>query len=208
MRLHQAAIVEDFAGTRGVLAVDSLMSKVALFAVAGFLGLSMSLPAQQMQDAGRVQPVRFTLSPLGFSGDIRSAFGGTDLFGTLNNAWHAPAPLTFADGRRFSFPSAFAWMEAAPTDFLPAVALEEPPRVTPTARLARDSSNNKALDLLPKFDYAGGEVGIFYGKSNGKFSREVEAGYIFGEVVDGNTHISVGASYEHSNGRVPSLLGR
>ncbi len=65
-----------------------------------------------------------------------------------------------------------------------------------------------AVSLLPKFDYAGGEVGFFYGKSSGKFGREVEAGYIFGEVVDGNTHISAGASYEHSNGRVPILLGR
>ena len=46
------------------------------------------------------------------------------------------------------------------------------------------------------------------GSRSGKFGREVYAGYIFGEVVDGNTHISVGASYEHANGRVPIPLGR
>ena len=77
----------------------------------------------------------------------------------------------------------------------------------PAVRSGRDSSNT-AVDLLPKFDYAGGEVGVFYGKSSGKFGREVAAGYIFGEVVDGNTHITVGASYEHSSGRVPNVFGR
>lgn len=183
------------------------MSKRTLLTVAGFLGLCVSLSAQEVRDFGSVLPGRFTLSPIGLSGavDPRSALGQANLFGTLNNAWYGPAPLTFADGRFFSFPSAFAWTEATPVGYLPVAALEEPARGTPAAKPTGDSGN-KALDLLPKFDYAGGEVGFFYGKSNGKYSREVVAGYLFGEVVEGNTHITVGASYEHANGRVPVVI--
>jgi hypothetical protein len=131
--------------------------------------------------------------------------GRANLFGTLNSAWYGPAPLTLADGRLFSFPNAFAWMEATPVGYLPVAALEAPARGIPAAKLTGES-RNKALDLLPKFDYAGGEVGFFYGKSNGKYNREVVAGYLFGEVVEGNTHISVGTSYEHASGRVPYVI--
>ena len=156
---------------------------------------------------GSIQPGRFTLGPLGLSGAVntRSALGQANLFGTLNNAWYGPAPLTLADGRLFSFPNAFAWTEATPVGYLPVAALEEPARVTPAAKLTGDSGN-KALDLLPKFDYAGGEVGFFYGKSNGKYGREVVAGYLLGEIVEGNTHITVGTSYEHASGRVPVVI--
>ena len=183
------------------------MSKRALLAVTGFLSLCASLSAQEVRDFGSVQPGRFTLSPLGLNGAVtaRSAPGQANLFGTLNNAWYGPAPLTLADGRLFSFPNAFAWMEATPVGYLPVAALEEPTRAISASKPPRESGN-KALDLLPKFDYAGGEVGFFYGKSNGKYSREVVAGYLFGEVVEGNTHITVGASYEHANGRVPVVI--
>lgn len=186
------------------------MNKRVLSAVAGFLGLYISLSAQEMRDFGSIEPgSSFSLNPLSQSAALntRSGNGGTDFFGTLTNAWIDPVPLQLADGRIFSFPSAFAWMETPPVYSLPAVALAAPPRVVPTTDSAQDS-HNRPVSLLPEFDYVGGEVGVFYGKSSGKFGREVEAGYIFGEVVDGNTHISVGASYEHSNGRVPILLGR
>ena len=190
-------------------AVDWLMSKCALFAVAGVLGLCISLSAQEIRDSGSIQAGNFTLNPLtqGGASSTRSALGQTGFFGTLGGAWNGPLPLTLADGSIFSFPGAFAWMAAPPVDFLPAAALAQPARVSPAASSARDSGN-ETVSLLPKFDYAGGEVGAFYGKSSGRFGREVEGGYIIGEVVDGNTHISVGASYQHSSGRVPNVFGR
>ena len=182
---------KDFAGVGPDSAVDSAMSKQVLSALAGFLGLCISLSAQEMRNFGSIQ----------------SAKKGSDFFGTLTSAWNDPVPLQLADERAFSFPSAFAWMEAPPAYYIPALALAAPPRVVPTTRSAPDSSDS-TVNLLPQFDYAAGEVGFFYGESSGKFGREVTAGYIFGEVVDGNTHISVGASYEHTNGRVPVVLGR
>jgi hypothetical protein len=186
------------------------MNKRALFAVAGFLGLCVSLSAQEMRDFGSVQPGIFTLSPLGLNSAVSTLSGRSqaDLFGTLNSAWYGPAPMTLADGRLFSFPGAFAWTEATPADFLPAATLASPPRLAPVTTLTQDSSTNQAVNFQPDVDYAGGEVGFFYGGSTGKYSHTVKGGYILGEIVDGNTHISVGASYEHASGRVPILIGR
>lgn len=169
------------------------MCKRALFALAGLLGLCVSVSAQDIRDFGSIQPVQ----------------GRGDFFGTLTNVWDDPVPLQLADGRAFSFPSAFAWMEAPPAYYIPALPLAAPPRLLPIAQWAPDPRESGSMvGLLPKFDYAGGEAGFLYGKSSGKFGREVTAGYILGEIVDGNTRINVGASYEHVNGRVPVLLVR
>ena len=46
-------------------------------------------------------------------------------------------------------------------------------------------------------------MGALYGRSSGKFGREVEEGYIVGGVGDDKFNITVGAAWEHSSGRVP-----
>jgi hypothetical protein len=184
------------------------MTKRALFAVAGFLSLCLSLSAQETQRPGPIQPVSLTLNPLGLSGlvDSRSALAQTDI--ALNNAYGVLPSLTLSDGGLFSFPSAFGWMEATPADFLPVFTAEEPRRFNSARSTPSRDSGNKAVDLLPKFDYASGEVGVFYGKSTGKFGREVKQGYILGEVGDDKFHFTVGAAYQDSSGRLPRLLGR
>lgn len=159
--------------------------------MAGLLGLCVSVSAQDIRDFGSIQPVK----------------GQGDFFGTLTNVWNDPVPLQLADGRAFSFPNAFAWMAAPPGYYIPALPLAAPPRLLPITAIAPDSPD-RTPGLLPKVDYAGGEAGFFYGKSSGKFGREVTAGYILGEVIEGNTHISVGASYEHVTGRAPVLISR
>lgn len=189
---------QNFAGAREVSAVHSLMTKRALFAVAGFLGCCLSLSAQETQPS-----VPFTLSQPGQSGvvDTRAA-----RFSTLNSAYYAFPSLTLLDGRLFSLSNAYNWIEATTPDFLPAVSPEVAPRVSTAARSGRDSGN-KVVDVRPKFfDYVGGEVGVLYGRSiGGKFSREVKQGYILGEMGNDKTQISVGAFYEESSGRVPRL---
>jgi hypothetical protein len=167
------------------------MGKQALFALAGLLGLSASVSAQDIRDFVSVQPVKER----------------TDCFGTLTNVWNDPVPLQLADRRVFTFPSAFAWMPAPPAYYIPAMPLAAPPQVVANTTIVPDSPD-RSPGLLSKVDYAGGEVGFFYGKSSGKFGREVTAGYILGEVVEGNTHISVGASYDHTTGRAPRLISR
>jgi hypothetical protein len=184
------------------------MIKRALLAGALIFGVCFSLSAQESTTSSPAASFLFNrVSPSDMVEGRAALLQRTGSFRTLNNAWYGSGPLTLVDARLFSFPSAFGWVEATPGDFLPAFTAEALPRLTPVTTLARDSSG-KAVDLSPKVDYVGGEVGVFYGRSTGKSSREVEQGYILGEVVDGNTHIMVGGSYEHSSGNAPRIIGR
>jgi len=157
------------------------MTKRALSAVAGFLGLCLSLSAQQ------------TLLP--------------DIFSALNHSSPRFPSLTLSDGRLFSFSSAFNWMETTPPDFLPALSTTEPQRANAFATSGKDSSKEVVDARRPNLlDYASGEVGFLYGRSiGGKHGGELEQGYIIGEVGDDKFHVTVGASYENLSGRFPRL---
>ena len=160
------------------------MTKRALSAVAGFLGLCLSLSAQQAYRPG--------------------------FFTALNNSISLPS-LALSDGRPFSFSSAvaspfsFAWMEPTP-DFLPPLGTTAPPRANPAAAYPKDSSKEVVDMRKPNlFDYATGEVGFLYGRSTGKYGVEVEQGYIIGEVGNDKFHITAGAAFENSSGHLPRL---
>ena len=155
------------------------MTKRAISAVAGFLGLCLRLFAQQ------------TYRP--------------DLFSALNNSISLPS-LSLSDGQRFSFsgavaaPFSFSWMEPTTPDFLPALSTTVPSRATVARAYPKDSSKEVVDVRKPDlFDYATGEVGFLYGRSTGKFSGDVEQGYFISEVGNDKFHISVGAAYENSN---------
>ncbi len=183
------------------------MIKRALIAGAAILGVCVSLPAQETSSSG--QPESFTLNRAS-PGDMvkgRVALKRTGSFRTSNDAWHGSGPLTLLERRLFSFPGAFGWVEATSINFLPVLTAEALPRVTSAETLVGDPGAKAVMDLPHKFDYVGGEVGVFYGRSTGKSKRDVEQAYIFGEVIDGNTHIGVGAFYEHSNGRDTRIIG-
>ena len=66
-------------------------------------------------------------------------------------------------------------------------------------------SSKDTVDISKKslFDYAHAEIGLMYGRSSGKFDRELEAGYILGTAGDEKFQISAGAAYERWSGRVP-----
>jgi hypothetical protein len=163
---------------------NSLMAGRVLCAVAGFFGLCLFVSAQQT--------------------DRPSTFSALN-----NNSLRFPS-LTLADGAGFSFAN---MAETAAPDFLPDLTM-----ANVTARSGNDSSKESAahstalnaggkqpvdLQRANLFDYVSGEVGFLYGRSTGKFDREVEAGYIFGETGNDKFSISAGAFYEHSSGRVP-----
>jgi len=156
------------------------MTKRALSAVAGFLGLCLPLSAQQID-----RP---------------------DIFTSLNNSSPRFPSLTLSDREFFSFSSAFNWMDTTPPDFLPALSTTAPQRANASATTGKDSSK-EAVDVRPPnlLDYASGEVGFLYGRSIGKHGGEVEQGYIIGEVGDDKFHITVGASYENWSGRFQRL---
>jgi hypothetical protein len=184
------------------------MGKGALSTVAAILGVCFSLSAQEKRISSSIQPASFALSQASPREMVqgRVALRGINNFRTLNNAWYGSGPLTLVDGRLFSFPRAFGWVEATPSDFLPAFMTPALPRATPGTILSGDT-DSEAVDLPHQFNYVGGEVSVFYGRSVGKSKREVVQGSFLSEVVDGNTHIIVGGSYGHSSGHVPRPIG-
>jgi len=160
------------------------MTKRARSAVAGFLGLCLPLSAQQT--------------------------GRPDIFSALDNSSLRFPSLTLSDGRLFSFsgavapPLLFNWMEPTLPDFLPTLSTTEPRRATASAAPPTDSSKEHVdIQRSNLFDYASGEVGFLYGRSTGKFGRDVEQGYFIGDVGNDKIHITVGAAYENSSGRFP-----
>jgi hypothetical protein len=166
------------------------MARRALFAVAGFFSLCLPLFAQQ---ADRI-----------------------DTFSTLNRSVLRHPSLTLSDERLFSFSGAvvpplfFNWIGFTTLpDLLPelsATRLRSASARQAERRGYSKDSSKEVVEVRPNlFDYASGEVGFLYGRSTGKYGRDYMQGYIFGEVGDDKFHISVGASYEESNGRVPRL---
>src|ERR1700730_1242129 len=167
------------------LAENSAMAKRGVLVVAGFLGLCLPLFAQQTERA--------------------------DFFRTLNSSDLPFSWLALSDTQAFSFsgavvpPLLLSWVETtSPVDVvLPTIIVKPPPGTTAyAARL--DDSSKEVVDVQRSHSYyAGGEMGALYGRSSGKFGREVEEGYIVGGVGDDKFNITVGAAWEHSNGRVP-----
>ena len=149
------------------------MTKRALFAVAGFFGLCLSLPAQSPEQ-------------LFFDG------------GTL----YRPS-LSLADQDRFFFSTTFGSMHATsdflPT-FSPARPRSV---VSPAMLDSKDSFDDVVEMRAPNRVYVGGEVGFFYGKSSGEYGREDFGSYIIGTIGTEKFSITAGYLRQESSGRVP-----
>jgi len=175
------ALPRDFAGARAVSAENCPMTKRALSAVAGFLGLCLSLSAQQTQSSEQL------------------LFDGS----TLNRPLLRLPSLDLADRQLFSLSTTFGLMQPA-VDFLPPFSPAEPESFAfPTTPSRTNSRDNVAEIKSQDRIYTGGEMGVLYGKSSGKYGREFEQGYFIGEIGNDMFHITVGTAYERSSGRVP-----
>ncbi|HYY14246.1 MAG TPA: hypothetical protein VE758_07435 [Chthoniobacterales bacterium] len=112
--------------------------------------------------------------------------------------------LNLGNAQPFSFPSTLAWVDAAPPQFLPPLPQPAAQRtVTAGSDLGRSSKEVVDLPRRNLLDEVHGEIGVLYGHSFGKFSGDMEAGYIFGQVGDDKLQINVGATYDHWSGRAP-----
>ena len=204
--------MQDFAGARGVSAVNSLMIKRALPAVLGFLSLCLPLAAQQTNRPEQTEDETITLEQLRRTGAVDTTSALTlyqpDIFSTANGSVliHGLPALTLLDGRRILASSALGRMGMTPLDLFPVAFLSavEVEKVTASPMHGTDSPGG-VVNLRLNRDYAGGEVGVFYGRSSGKFGREDKQAYILSGVGDEKFHITVGAEYEESSGRVPRL---
>ena len=194
-----AVPMQDFAGAGDSSAVNCPMMKRALVVIVGLLGFCFPLPAQQTPDAGS----ELTLYRPG-------------IFRTLNSSvlLHSLPVLNLLDGQRLPVSSELVRLEIAPLNLFS----NAPSRVAETQKVSAApvyQTDGKDSGTDPKYSpaemisspldriYYGGEVGILYGHSTGKFGGDLLQTYMVGEVGNDKFHITVGTSYEESSGRLP-----
>jgi outer membrane receptor protein involved in Fe transport len=190
--------------------VNSLMIERALPIVLCFFSLCLPLAAQQTNRSELTETETITLEELRQTGALDTAAALTlyrpDIFSTVDSSIliHGLPVLTLLDGRRFPISSALGRMGMAPLDLFPVAFLRavQVQKVNASPILGTDSPGGVVNLQLNRF-YSGGEVGVFYGKSGGKYGREDKQAYILGGVGDEKIQITVGAAYEESSGRVP-----
>ena len=92
---------------------------------------------------------------------------------------HGLPALTLLDGRRFLFSSALGPMGMMPLDLFPVAFLTavEVEKVNASPMYETDSPDG-VVNLRLNWNYSGGEIGVFYGRSSGKFGREDKQAYI------------------------------
>jgi hypothetical protein len=157
------------------------MIKRAFLAVAGFVGLCVSLSVQQARGAEQLQLDGISLD--------RSSL--------------QPPSISLEDRESFFFSTSFGWMEPR-ADFLPTFNPVQPQGAASPNMSRRRDAVDEVVDLRsPDRIHVGGEVGFLYGRSSGKYGREFELGYVIGELGNDKFHLTVGTSYENSSGRIP-----
>ncbi len=129
-----------------------------------------------------------------------------DLFSAIDGATliHGLPVLTLLDGRRFPISGPLARMGMSPVDLFPIAFLTgvEVQSVHGSPRFGSDSSGG-VVNLRTDRVYTGGEVGVFYGKSSGRYGREDFETHIIGSVGPDKFQLTAGAAYQESSGRVP-----
>jgi hypothetical protein len=138
--------------------------------------------------------------------DDDRAFGlsRADLFSTVDTSTlieALPVP-ELMDGRRFPVSSPIGQMGMAPLDLFPAAFLH-PVEVRPAKgrRTFETDASDAIAELRSTPIYTGGEVGVFYGRSTGKYGGDVFGSYILGTIATDKFQITAGASYQESNFR-------
>ncbi len=178
------------------------MLKGFVLATIGLLSVCSSLLAQQ-SDFETLPP---DLLRLGGQTDTASALALSrpDLFSVAGGSLllHGLPVTTFLDGRRFPiFPDSnrlgLSPLATFPVAFLSAARVQS----TGASPAYATDAPGGIVDLRLRQVATGGEVGVFYGGSGGKYGRQDFNAYILGGVGTPNFEISAGASYENSSGR-------
>ena len=117
--------------------------------------------------------------------------------------------LTLLDGRPFAGSSALGWPGVSPFEALPVAYLKavDVHKVGASPRFGTEGPGG-VVDLRLNPVYTGGEVGVFYGRSTGKYGREDYGAHVIGGVGTDKFNITVGASYQESNIRLPQRRSR
>src|SRR6266487_5162398 len=188
--------MQDFAGARAVSVVNYGLMKRALLAVLGWLAFSFPLAAQEPFDSAAT-----------------FIFYRPEIFTSVDTAALVrELPMTeFLDGR-LPGSTALGRMGTAPVANFPMALVRAEPRkkgtsVSGPVRDPKDGKDYSSAESLAaekaSLVWTGGEIGVFYGHSSGKFGGDEFGSYIVGGVGNEHLQINVGASYQEFNGRVP-----
>jgi iron complex outermembrane receptor protein len=188
-----------------------MMMKPALAGVLSFAAVCLPLAAHASDAPAPANTDTIVAEELDITGATETgpalALYRPDVFRTIDGSvlMHSLPVLTLLDGRRFPISSdlgrmGFGLLDLFPVAFLSAVDVQ---RFGGSPRYGTDAPGG-IVDLRLNRDYTGGEVGVFYGKSGGKYGREDFQAYILGGAGNDKFHITVGAAYQESSGRIPA----
>ncbi len=175
----------------------------------GFLCLCSPLCAQQ-PDAGDIDAI--SIDQLRITGEVNPGPALTlyrpDIFSTVDGAIliHSLPVLTLLDGRRFPISGdlggkGITALDVLPVAFLRAVQVEK----AASSPIYGTDAPGGVVNFQLNRSYSGGEAGVFYGSSSGKYGREDFQTYIRGGVGNDNFQINAAAAYDHSSGNSRSF---
>ena len=175
-----------------------------------FVLLSLCLPLAAQEDRpGQDNEETISREQLQITGaiDVPSALAlyQPDSFSRASNSlliYGFPA-LTLLDGRRFLISDPLGRLNVL--DFLPVAFINSVgvQKVDASPIYGADATGG-VVDLRLNRNFAGGEFGVFYGKSTGKFEYEEKSAHILGSVGNDKVQITAGAFYEEASGHRPS----
>jgi hypothetical protein len=213
--IRVSSFSSDFTGARCCSAVNWLMFNRALLLGVGFVGFCFSLAAQQTSQTA--ESGSDTAAPeqsrdiAAFDPALALSLYRPGIIGAAASSALLPDPSVLT---RLEGDDLLAEMGIAPLDLFPIVSsdISAEPKVSaaPVHRSARNDSGTDGKDSPAEMVnvpwspiYYGGEMGVFYGRWNGKYGGDIVETYIRGDVGNERFHISAGAAYGESNVNVP-----
>jgi hypothetical protein len=189
--------VQNSTGADTFLVVNSRVMKWALSAIFGLTGIGFF--GQQSVRADGFDPIFGFYRP-----ELFSTVDSSDLVRDL--------PMReFLDGRLPGSTALGQMGTARVANFPMALVSAEPRqkgnRVSGPVKDPKDGKDYSSVESLAlekaSLAWTGGELGVFYGHSSGKFGGDEFGSYIMGGVGNEHMQINVGASYQEFNGHVP-----
>jgi len=188
--------MQNFTGVCGFSALNCNMIKRAGFGLVAFLALSFPALGQHPTQAD--------------NSDAIFGFYRPELFTTVESAAlvHQLPMQEFLDGR-LPGSTPLGRMGTAPVANFPMALVSAEPRkkgtsVSGPVRDPKDGKDYSSAESLAvekaSLVWTGGEIGVFYGHSSGKFGGDEFSSYIVGGVGNEHLQINVGASYQEFNG--------
>lgn len=184
------------------------MIKCAVPAVLGILALCLPLAAQttSLERSDSISAVELKSTGETDAGSALSLYR-SDIYKGVDGSvlMHGLPVLTLLEGRRFAEMPQLGRMGVAPIDFVPLAYLQAVDvRKAPVSLRFGTDTRGGVLDLRLRRDFVtGGEAGVFYGRSTGKYASEAFESYVIGTITTEKFQITAGASYSEFDGRGP-----